>query len=180
MGKSDCVSLVNHSVPAVSELKYLGWMISESLQKTRKSIAKHTTTAIKHAYGSIVSNRGRYSRKSLASIYRSVCQPHVIYLAGASHVLTVRDCEKIRKCYYKYAKFLLYISKRYRNSRLEKYGLPEPSKQWSTIRDNSVFKVRLMRRRFSPAFVWVSYLYLIFFLKLVSFFFLLCSTIIFL
>ena len=151
--KSESVTLGNHAVPAVSELRYLGIMIAETIGKTRQSIVKQTTTAIKRAYGSVVPNRGRYSRKSLASIYRSVCQPHVIYLAGASHVLTVRDCEKIRKCYYKYAKFLLYISKRYRNSRLEKYGLPEPSKQWSTIRDNSVFKVRLMRRRFSPAFV---------------------------
>ena len=48
--KSGNVPLVNHSVPAVSELKYLGLIISESLHKARKPTVKHTTIAIKRAY----------------------------------------------------------------------------------------------------------------------------------
>ena len=118
--QSDSVTLGYHVVSTVSELRYLGIMIAETIIKTRQAIVKQTTKAIKCAYASVVPNRGRYSRKSLASIYCSVCLPHITYLAGASHMLSVRDTENIKKCYYKFAKFLLYIPKRYRNSRHEK------------------------------------------------------------
>ena len=58
--KSDNVSLVNHFVPAVPELKYLGFIVFESLNKQRKAFFEsHNHPAIKCAYGIVVPNRGR-------------------------------------------------------------------------------------------------------------------------
>ena len=55
----------------------------------------------------MVTSQLNLERKALSRIYNSVALPHILYLTLSWGIFTESDRRMLRKCYFKYAKFLL-------------------------------------------------------------------------
>jgi len=76
--KNDRFTRGNYSVPVVSYLKYLGLIISEKLHKTRQTVVKLTTVAIKRGYRTVVPNGGGTSGYRLLQFIVQCTNPTLV------------------------------------------------------------------------------------------------------
>jgi len=81
----------------------------------------------KNAYGWLVALTFKFNRRILASVYNTFAIPHLLALAPLKYLLTASDIRDIRKCFYKYTKYLLWLPLWTNNSSLSsRYGVASP------------------------------------------------------
>jgi len=68
----------------------------------------------------IVANRGHYRRRALTRLYSNFCYHSALFCSGIRSLLLTGGLKRIRINYYRYCKFLLYLPRSYRNTKLAK------------------------------------------------------------
>ena len=94
------------SIRSVDSLRWLGITLCNNMFCFRQSAVRDACTKIRCGYSKIVANRSKYNRKALVSLYSVFCD-HAI--SGIYILLRKNDLSKLRKGYYRYCKFLLYL-----------------------------------------------------------------------
>lgn len=128
--RSDCptnVQLGEHVIKAQDTLTYLGVPIGSNLRATRQLLKDFFARKARNAYGLLVALKFKFNRRILASVYNAFAVPHLLALAPFWSLLTASDIRDIRKCFYKYAKYLLRLPLWTNNSSLSlRYGVASP------------------------------------------------------
>ena len=86
----------------------------------RSRAVKDISDKLKLGYSKIVANRGHYRRSALTRLYSNFCDHSVLFCSGIRPLLLTGDLKRIHINYYRYYKFLLFLPRSYRNTKLDK------------------------------------------------------------
>lgn len=105
-------------IPRVLGLRWLGISIRDSISALWRKTVSDTNDKLKIDYGKIIANRSLYNSCALAKFYSSFCGHTILFVTGLCPLLRERNLNLIRINYFRYCKFLCYLSRSYRNRRL--------------------------------------------------------------
>ena len=97
--------------------RFIGLVITfcDSMNALRSRAVKDISDKLRLGYSKIV-----YRRRALTRLYSNFCDHSVLFCSGIRPLLLTGDLKRIRTHYYRYCKFLLYLPRSYRNSKLVK------------------------------------------------------------
>ena len=108
------------SIPRVKSFRWLGITVGDSMNALRSRAVKDINDKLRLGYSKIVANLGHYRRRALTRLYSNFCDHSVLFCSGIRPLLLTGDLKRIRINYYRYCKFLLYLTRSYRNTKLVK------------------------------------------------------------
>jgi hypothetical protein len=121
------IDLNGIGVKPCDKLTYLGLPIGKNLKKTKQLMLENMESKIRRSYGAIVSSQFHLNRALLARIYNSVSLSHILYLVPFCRIFSEFDRLRMKRAFFRYAKFLLRVPPWTRNSYLiRKYSLSDP------------------------------------------------------
>ena len=108
------------SILRVKSLHWFGITVCDSMNALRSRAVKDIIAKLRLGYSKIVADRGYYRRRALTRLCSNFCDYSVHFCTGIRPLLLTGDLKRNRINYYRYCKFLLYLPRSYRNTKLIK------------------------------------------------------------
>ena len=154
--RSDCPTSVQLGeyviIKAYDILTYLGVPIGSNLGTTHLLLKEFFAKNSRKAYSLLVALKYKLNHRILTSVYNAFVVPHLFAFAPFWFLLTASYIKDIRKCFYKYAKYLLRLPLWTNKSSLSsRYGVVSPAstvqkrneRNWRQIIGESTFEIVL-------------------------------------
>ena len=93
--------------------------VCDPMNALRSRTVKYMSDKLRLGYSKIVANRGHCRRRALR-VYSNFCDHSGLFCTGIRPLLLTDDPKRIRINYYRCWKFLLFLPRSYRNTKLVK------------------------------------------------------------